>query len=191
MKSGSHYWKLLKTIPFAKLAFHSYSIQTALWLCSSAKWLPEREKSRFIQMSIDSISAKNIFYIQSLSKCPGNKRVPLTSLFIFMRENQVKALLQNVNSWPMHIPKGWVFELLIQIVNCPLAKMLCKSQTRRKKAISFASLKYIYIYIYIYNNTRPTHALIELASFSLRVQRHEWHYENLRKPWLFYKTNRK
>ena len=46
-------------------ACFSHSIQTYLWLCSSAKWLPEREKSWFIQIDIDSTTAKNIVYIQS------------------------------------------------------------------------------------------------------------------------------
>ena len=45
MKPESHFWKLLKTFPFAELVFQSYSIQTYLWLCSSGKWLPERETS--------------------------------------------------------------------------------------------------------------------------------------------------
>ena len=94
-------------------------------LCSSAKWLPEREKSWFMQIDIDSITAKNIVYTPSLSKCPVNERVPVTSLFIFMRKNQVKALLQNVNSWPMHIPKSWVLELFFQVINCPVIKMSC------------------------------------------------------------------
>ena len=120
MRSGSNYSKLFKTVSFSKFVFQSYSIQTYLWLCSSAKWLPEREKSWFIQINIDSTTAKNIVYIQSLSKCPGNERVPVTSLFIFMRKNQVKALLQNVNSWPMHIPKSWVLELFFQVINCPV-----------------------------------------------------------------------
>ena len=87
MKSGSHYWKLLKTIPSAKLAFQSYTIQTYLWFCSSAKWLPERENSWFIQISIDSTSAKNVVYTQSLSKCPGNKWVPVRS-FVYIHEEE-------------------------------------------------------------------------------------------------------
>ena len=70
-----------------KLAFQSYSIQTHLWLCSSAKWLPKRDKSRFIQISIDSTSAKNVVYTQSFSKCPGNKRVPVTS-FVHIHEKE-------------------------------------------------------------------------------------------------------
>ena len=78
---GSHYWKLLKTIPFAKLAFQRYTIQTYLGLPRSAKWALEREKSRFIQISIVWTSAKNVVSIQSLSKCPGNKRVPVSSFF--------------------------------------------------------------------------------------------------------------
>ena len=53
---------LLKAAQNYSVAFQSYSIQTHLWLCSSAKWLPEREKSRFVQISIDSTSAKNVFY---------------------------------------------------------------------------------------------------------------------------------
>ena len=55
MKSESYFWKLLKTISFTELVFQSCSIQTYLWLCSSAKWLPEREsldsyKSALIQL---------------------------------------------------------------------------------------------------------------------------------------------
>ena len=46
MKSGNHFWKLLKTTSFAGLVLQSYSIQTYLWLCSSGKWLPERKKFR-------------------------------------------------------------------------------------------------------------------------------------------------
>ena len=51
MKSRSYFWKLLKTIPFAEFVFQSYSIQTYLWLCSSGKWLPEREKSQDLYKS--------------------------------------------------------------------------------------------------------------------------------------------
>ena len=87
MKSGSHYWKLLKTIQFGKLAFQSYSIQTYLWLSRSAKWELECEKSRFIQISIVSTSAKNVLYTQSLSKCPGNKRVSVSS-FVHIDEKE-------------------------------------------------------------------------------------------------------
>ena len=82
---GSHYWKLLKTVPLAKLVFQSYSIQTYLELPRSAKWVPEREKSRFIQVSIVLTSAKNVVSIQSSSKWPGNKPVPVTS-FIHIDE---------------------------------------------------------------------------------------------------------
>ena len=51
MKSGSHFWKLLKTIRLPELVFQSYSIQIYLWLCSSGKWLPERENSRDLYKS--------------------------------------------------------------------------------------------------------------------------------------------
>ena len=53
----------------------------------SAKGLPEREKSGFIQISIDSTLAKSVVYTQSLEKCPGNKRVPLTS-FVYIHEKE-------------------------------------------------------------------------------------------------------
>ena len=50
-KSGSHFWKLLKTIPFTELVLQSYSIQTYLWLWSSGEWLPEREKPQDLYKS--------------------------------------------------------------------------------------------------------------------------------------------
>ena len=52
MKSGSQFWKQLKTIPFAKLAFQSYWIKTYLWLCSSAKRLPEHKMSPNLYKSV-------------------------------------------------------------------------------------------------------------------------------------------
>ena len=52
MKSRSLFWKPLKTFPFAGLVFHSYTSPMYLWLCSSAKWLPERETSRDLYKSI-------------------------------------------------------------------------------------------------------------------------------------------
>ena len=87
---------------------------------------------RPIQISIDPTSTKNVVYTQSLSKCPGNKRVPVTSLFIFIRKNQVKMLRQKVISWPMRDPKRIVLELLSQVINCLVTKMSCKSETSRK-----------------------------------------------------------
>ena len=87
IKSVSQYWKLLKTIPFPKLAFYSYSIQMYLWMSRSVKWVLERQKSLYIQISIVSTSVKNIVYTQSLSKCPVNERVPVTS-FVHIREKE-------------------------------------------------------------------------------------------------------
>ena len=91
-KSGSHYWKLLKTIPFEKLAFQSYSTKTYLWLSRSTKLALEREKSRFIQISIVSTSEKIVFYTQSFSKCPTNKRVPVTS-FVHIDEKEPSQIV--------------------------------------------------------------------------------------------------
>ena len=129
MKSRSRSWKLLKTIPFAKLAFKSYSIQTSWWLSRSAKWLPEREKSRFKQVSIDSTSAKNVVYTQSLSKCPGNKRVPLT-FFVHIHEKKPRLRVapeceQLANAYTKELS----FRTVLQVINCPPTKMSCKGET--------------------------------------------------------------
>ena len=121
-KSGSHYWKLLKTIPFAKLAFQSYTIQAYLWLCSSFKWLPERKKSRFIHIFIDSSSAKNVVSTKSLSKCSGNKGVPVTS-FVHIHEKEPS---QSVTT------ESEQLEFFFQVINCPATKMSCKSETSDK-----------------------------------------------------------
>ena len=94
--------------------------------------LQECEESRLIQISIDSTLVGNFVFTQSLSKFSGKNRVPLTSLFIFIRKNQVKVLLQNAISWPMHIPKSWALEMFFQVINSPVTKMSCKSQTSPK-----------------------------------------------------------
>ena len=131
MKSGSHYWKLLKTIPFAKLAFQSYSIQTYLWLSRSAKWVLEREKSQLIQISIVSTSAKNVVYTQPLSKYPGNKQVPVTS-FVHIDE---KESSQSVATECEQLANVYSKELSFRTVLSShklSTKMSCKSETSRK-----------------------------------------------------------
>ena len=107
MKSGSYFWKLLKTIPFAELVFQSYSIQTYLWLCSSGKWLPEREKSQdlFKSASIQLSRSANVLTASEF---------PYVFCSYKSERTKTKHCCKKVNSWPMHIPRYWLWEHLFQ-----------------------------------------------------------------------------
>ena len=129
VKWGRHFWKLVKTIPVAELVIQSYSIQTYLWLCSSGKWLPEHENSGDLYKSAS----------------PDSKQAPIHLLFIFVRKNQDRELLQQINTWPMHI-------LVIKLSPPPPSKVQCEDTNFDCYMHSDYGEKFllcIYIYIYI------------------------------------------
>ena len=45
------------------------------YIAQLSAWLPEHEKTRFIEISIHSTSAKNVVNNELLRKCPDNKRL--------------------------------------------------------------------------------------------------------------------
>ena len=51
------------------LNFKVYQFIRPWELCSSAKWLPKFENSRFIQITFRSTSAKNVVYTEFLCQC--------------------------------------------------------------------------------------------------------------------------
>ena len=97
--SGSCFWKLLKTIPFAELVFQSYSFQTYLWLCSSAKWLPEREKSwdLYISASIQ-LQRRKSFTLNSKGGILACHNVKQIKIF-YPRRFEQRPLVAQRMSW--------------------------------------------------------------------------------------------
>ena len=125
-KSRIHFWMLLETFPFTELVFQSYSIQTYLWLCSSAKWLPERETSWDLYKSPSiQLQRRMSFTLSRLANLLTASEFPFVFSSYSSEKNQDQALLQKVNSWLLHISRSYL--LLFQVINCQVIKVTPKS----------------------------------------------------------------
>ena len=107
-------------------------------LCSTAIWLPEREKSRFIQISIHSTSVKNVVKNELLKECPVNKRqLEFPYIFCGYLSGRTKSKCRR-KKWPVGQTYGAKFEncsINFQIVNCPVIKIASRTETSHKHLI--------------------------------------------------------
>ena len=125
MKLGSHFWKLLQTIPFTELMFQSYSIQTYVWLCSSS--------------ACQNVKSLKIYSNQYLFKF--SKECHLQSLlseFLYhlcsysWKRTKSKHCSRMCTVGQCIFQKKLALQLFFYVINCAATKMSCKSKNSHK-----------------------------------------------------------